>query len=236
MPWTRPALKKWNSTMFQVISVMRNNSWQNYTRYYFPRLVQTVAEPIETGIYAMTWCLSTYPANTTVTEQMMNSSFAYPPVLRRNYTKDFYQLTHGYMNMTRCTLNVTRNMTELFLNSTYNLTMTAVNITANLTRAIYNLTFVVVNTTASFVNGSLVNETIHHNAHLPTYFYFNMMNFTMNITDHTLNYTMCMLNQTVHEYLNRTLSPVFTTWKTLKALSELKSEDIVEMLQPESKS
>jgi len=153
-----------------------------------------------------------------------------------NTTKCFYQFTQGYMNMTGSTLNVTRNMTELFLNSTYNLTMTAVNITANLTRAIYNLTFVVVNTTASFVNGSLVNETIHHNAHLPKYLYFSMMNFTMNITDHTLNYSMCMLNQTVREYLNRTLSPVFTTWKTLKALSELKSEDIVEMLQPKSKS
>lgn len=236
MPWTRPALKKWNSTMFQVISVMRNNSWQNYTRYYFPRLVRTVAEPIENTVYFMTWYLSTYQCNVTVTEQMMNSSFDYAPALRMNTTECFYQVTHGYMNMTGSTLNVTRNVTELFLNSTYNLTMTAVNIATNLTRAIYNLTFVIVNTTASFVNGSLVNETIHHNAHFPKYVYFNMMNFTMNFTDHALNYTMCMLNQTVHEYLNRTLSPVFTTWKTLKALSELKPEDIVEMLQPESKS
>lgn len=236
MPWTRPVLKKWNSTMLEVVSVMRNHSWQNYTRFYFPRVVRYVAEPIETNVYAMTWFLSNYPSNTTVTEKMMNSSFAYPRELQMNFTELFHQFTNSYTNLTASTLNATRNITELFLNSTYNLTMTAVNITANWTRAVYNLTYTVVNTTASFVNGSLVNETICHNAHLPKYFYFSVMNFTMNITDHTFNYTMCMLNQTIREYLNRTLSPVLTTWRTLKALSELKPEDVVEMLQPQSKS
>lgn len=222
--------------MLEVVSVMRNHSWQNYTRFYFPRVVRYVAEPIETNVYAMTWFLSNYPSNTTVTEKMMNSSFAYPRELQMNFTELFHQFTNSYTNLTASTLNATRNITELFLNSTYNLTMTAVNITANWTRAVYNLTYTVVNTTASFVNGSLVNETICHNAHLPKYFYFSVMNFTMNITDHTFNYTMCMLNQTIREYLNRTLSPVLTTWRTLKALSELKPEDVVEMLQPQSKS
>lgn len=236
MPWTRPVLKKWNSTMLEVITLMRNHSWQNYTRHYFPRVVRYIAEPIEMNIYVMTWFLANFPSNTTVSQQLMNSTLTYPMYLRLNYTQCFHEWAESYVNMTACTLNATRNATEFFLNSTYNLTMTTVNITTNWTRAIYNLTFTVVNTTASFVHGSLVNETIHHQAHLPKYFYFNLMNFTMNITDHAFNYTMCMLNQTIREYVNRTLSPVLTTWRTLKVLSELRPEDIVEMLQPESKS
>lgn len=123
-----------------------------------------------------------------------------------------------------------------FPSSTYNLTITTVNITMNWTQRVYNLTFSVVNTTASFVNGSLVNETICHYAHIPTYIYFNAMNFTCNITEHVFNYTVCMVNQTVFEYFNKTLSPVLTTLRNLKALSELKAEDIVELLQPQSKS
>lgn len=236
MPWTRPVLKKWNSTMLQVISVMRNHSWQNYTRFYFPRVVRYIAEPIETNIFVMTWFYSNYPSNTTVTEKMMNSSFACALELRMNFTEVFHLLSMSYINLTASSLNVTRNVTELFLNSTYNLTMSGVNITVNWTQTIYNFTFVLVNTTASFVNGSLVNETICHYAHLPKDVYFSVMNFTMNITDHTFNYTMCMLNHTIREYFNRTLSPVLTTWRTMKMLSELKPEDIVEMLQPESKS
>lgn len=110
--------------------------------------------------------------------------------------------------------------------------MTSVNITTNWTQAIYNLTFSVVNTTASFVNGSLVNETICRYAHLPNYIYFSVLNFTCNSTD----YIMCYVNDTVREYFNKTVAPVFTMMRTLKNLSELKPEDIVEWLQPQSKS
>lgn len=106
----------------------------------------------------------------------------------------------------------------------------------NWTLSIYNWTLTVVNTTASFVNGSLVNETICHYAHLPEFIYFNMMNFSCNITDHILNYTMCWVNQTIREYVNRTISPVLSTLRTLKAISELKPEDMVELLQPQSRS
>ena len=127
------------------------------------------------------------------------------------------------------------NIHSVFLNSTFNLTCSTVNITVNLTQTIYNLTLAVVNTTASFVNGSLVNETICHYAHLPKYVYFNVMNLTCNITDHVMNYTMCMVNQTVLEYFNMTVSPVLTALRNLKALSELKAEDIVKLLQPQSK-
>ena len=110
------------------------------------------------------------------------------------------------------------------------------NITTNWTLAVYNLTFSVVNTTASFVNGSLVNETMCHYAHLPKYTYFNVMNYTCNITEQVWNYTMCMLNQTVREYFNKTVSPMLTTLGKLEMVSELKAEDIVEWLQPQSKS
>ena len=124
----------------------------------------------------------------------------------------------------------------IFINSTYNLTIATVNITMNWTQAVYNLTCSVVNTTASFVNGSLVNETMCQYAHLPKYMYFNVMNFTCNITEHIWNYTMCMLNQTIREYFNKTVSPMLTTFKKLEMLSEMKAEDIVEWLQPQSKS
>ena len=106
----------------------------------------------------------------------------------------------------------------------------------NWTLSIYNWTLTVVNTTASFVNGSLVNETMCHYAHLPEFIYFNMMNFSCNITDDILNYTMCWVNQTIREYVNRTISPVLSTLRTLKAISELKPEDMVELLQPQSRS
>lgn len=234
MPWTRPVLKKWNSTMLEVITVMRNHSWQSYTRYYFPRVVRYTAEPIESDIYVTAWFLRHFPSNTTLNQKQMNSSFTYP--MRINYTQFLHLWAEGYINMTACSLNATRNATEFILNGTYNFTVLAVNITTNWTQTFYNFTFTLVNSTASFVNGSLVNETIFHNAHLPKYFYFNLMNFTMNITDHAFNYSMCMLDQTLREYVNKTLSPVITTWRTLKALNELKPEDIVEMLQPKSKS
>lgn len=47
---------------------------------------------------------------------------------------------------------------------------------------------------------------------------------------------MSWVNQTIREYVNRTISPVLNTLRTLKTLSELKPEDMVELLQPQSRS
>lgn len=124
MPWTRPVLKKWNSTMFQVINVMRNHSWQNYTRYYFPRLVNYTVIPIQNHIYVMTWFLTNFPSNTSVTEHTMKSSFGCSMAMRINFTQWFHNSTYYYMNLTAKTLNFTRNITELFLNRLLDLSLT----------------------------------------------------------------------------------------------------------------
>ena len=124
MPWTRPVLKKWNSTMFQVINVMRNHSWQNYTRYYFPRLVNYTVIPIQNDIYVMTWFLTNFPSNTSVTEHTMKSSFGCPMAMRMNYTQWFHNFTECYTKLTAKTLNFTQNITELFLNRLLDLSLT----------------------------------------------------------------------------------------------------------------
>lgn len=112
----RTVLTKWNSTMFQVISVMRNHSWQNYTRYYFPKLVNYTLTPLENQIYVMTWFLTNFPSNTTVTEDQMSSTFACPMFMRMNYTQWFVNLTGNYTTKMATTLNVTQTLTELLLN------------------------------------------------------------------------------------------------------------------------
>ena len=116
MPWMRPALKRWISTMFEIVSIMRNHSWQNYTRHYFPLLVNYTTRPITMNIYLMAWFLRNFPSNTTVTNETMISTLTYPLFLRLNYTQFFLNVTNAYMNLTAKTLNFTRNMTELFLN------------------------------------------------------------------------------------------------------------------------
>ena len=116
MPWARPVLKKWNATMFQTVNVMRNHSWQNYTRHYFPVLVNYTAVPVQNYVYMMTWFLSNFQCNTTVSNETMNSTASFPMYFRMNYTQWFHNFTNCYMNMTAKTLNSTRNITELFLN------------------------------------------------------------------------------------------------------------------------
>ena len=221
--------------MFQIVSTMRDHTWQNYTRHYLPTVIQLTSYPIEYQIYLFYSFFDTVPYSTTITDDNITTSFAFPNSLKLNYTECFYNVTWAYVNMTNSALNFTRNTTELFLSSTYNFTLIALNTTINWTHSIYNLTCAVVNATASFVNGSLVNETIIHHGHLPSSIYFTAMNFSVNFTEHVFKYTVTLVNKTVHELINTTLSPVVTIQKTVKTLLNAKPEDIVEILQPESK-
>ena len=227
-------LRAWNASMFEVVSIMRNHTWQNYTRYYLPKLVTITSYPIESNIVMMYWFFRNFSHNTTVTNETVDTYFAYPTYMKLNYTAFFYNISTSYMNLTRSALNVTRNITELILNGTYNLTSAAFNVTVNWTRVTYNFTCTVVNSTVSLVNGSLVNETVNHHVYAPGgYFYFTARNFSMNLTDKVLNYTMCLVNETVREALNKTISPFVTIYNTVKSVGCFCPK--VQQVQPESK-
>lgn len=108
MPWTRPILQKWNSTMFQAIGAMKKHSWQSYARFYFPKLVRFTAEPLEDYIYLMIWSWKQLSHNTTVNE--------IPAPIVVNYTQFFYDAAFSSADLTAKTLNSIRNITEFFLN------------------------------------------------------------------------------------------------------------------------
>ncbi|XP_068740726.1 uncharacterized protein [Montipora capricornis] len=233
MPWTRPVLQKWNSTMFQLISIMRNHSWQNSTRYVFPKMVKYTVVPIESYIYMMSWLFSEIKYNSTVTDTTLQTTIISPVSIGVNYTQVFYDIAIGYMNLTAKSLNFTRNVTQFLLNSTYNLKVESYNASKNWTQAMYNLTFSLVNATFGFVNGSLVNETICHYAHLPDYIYFKALNMC-NSTEQSCKDGACMVQQGVLKFLNKSMSPMFAVVMKLKSLSTLKAVDVVEWLQPQN--
>ena len=99
----------------------------------------------------------------------------------------------------------------------------------------YNLSFSLVNTTAGFINGSLVNETVSHYFHLAGDV-FNFLNCSCSLTEEFSNYAICMVNQTILQYFDESgLSSIVAMAEKLNSNSELKAESIVQWIRPQSK-
>lgn len=121
-------------------------------------------------------------------------------------------------------------------NSTYSLTFASCNATIGWTQAMYHLSFSLVNTTAGLVNGSLVNETISHYFHLPGDA-FNFLNCSCSLTEELSNYAMCMVNQTILQYFDKSgLSSMVAMAEKSNLNSEFKAESIAQWIRPQSKS
>lgn len=233
MPWSRPVIKQWNITMFKMASSMQNHPWWNYSRLYLPRLINITSNMTAKVVYAVNTTLNKleYTVNITVLNNTMNCTAMMPEKL--NFTTLFNNISYFYKNWTCPALNITRNVAERFLNATRDWTTAALNSTWNMTGTVFDLK--ILNTTISFVNGSLVNETLSEYMRLSDYFYFTALNFSMNITRHVLNCTSNSVNKAVTQIVKKTTSPFLTASSNLKRLLEFEAEEVVELLVPRSK-
>lgn len=125
---------------------------------------------------------------------------------------------------------------SISFNSRYNLNFASCNAAIGWTQAMYHLSFSPVNTTAGLVNGSLINETISHYFHLPVDA-FNFLNCSCSLTEELSNYAVCMVNQTILQYFDKSgVSSMLAEAEKLNLNREIRAESIVQWIRPQSKS
>ena len=122
MPWHRFTVPRWNSTMFKLITFLRNHTWESYTRYYLPRLVNATAGITAKLVYNSQMyytMMGKRASNATVLNGTYQIVYLCPLQYRMNHTQIFYDNWYSYNNVTAPVLNVTRKWTRFFLSATW---------------------------------------------------------------------------------------------------------------------
>ncbi|XP_031551894.1 apolipophorins-like [Actinia tenebrosa] len=228
MPWARPLIRLWNTTMF---SLAKNNTPERLIESWMPKIVNFTLNKASHFAKYVNECLTDEQTQTpriqmAYSKKVLKVSTIHKMESRPNFTKYFLKVSRHYLSFSTWIFNMIKEPKRVMANSS--------NITMQWANVLFNGTSKVFDEAESVVNCSLV------------------INKTNNLTNQYVKTSPMMMevhtwvrNKTLEKMFNKTNIPYSTLlhstlpyfmWNTIDKMRKMEAQDLAILFTPKNET